>query len=49
MHLLVVLRLLATVAAGLGLGGAASQQLAQEAGCYSCHGEPPRRGAPGMA
>lgn len=28
---------------------AASQQLAQDAGCYSCHGEPPRRGAPSMA
>jgi cytochrome c len=27
----------------------ASAQLATDKGCYSCHGEPPRRGAPGMA
>jgi len=37
------------VCAGVSLCAAASQQLAQEAGCYSCHGEPPRRGAPTMA
>lgn len=27
----------------------ASSQLALEKGCYSCHGEPPRRGIPSMA
>ncbi len=27
----------------------ASSQLALDKGCYSCHGEPPRRNAPGMA
>jgi cytochrome c len=27
----------------------ASSQLALEQGCYSCHGEPPRRGIPSMA
>jgi cytochrome c len=27
----------------------ASSQLALDKGCYSCHGDPPRRGAPGMA
>ncbi|MEK9952679.1 MAG: hypothetical protein VW687_11060 [Curvibacter sp.] len=27
----------------------ASAQLALERGCYSCHGEPPRRGVPSMA
>lgn len=27
----------------------ASSQLALDKGCYSCHGEPPRRGAPGFA
>lgn len=26
----------------------ASSQLALDKGCYSCHGEPPRRSAPGM-
>lgn len=27
----------------------ASSQLALDKGCYSCHGEPPRRGIPSMA
>lgn len=27
----------------------ASSQLALDKGCYSCHGDPPRRDAPGMA
>ncbi|KRH98775.1 c-type cytochrome [Curvibacter sp. PAE-UM] len=27
----------------------ASSQLALDKGCYNCHGEPPRRNAPGMA
>ena len=27
----------------------ASSQLALDKGCYSCHGEPPRRSAPSMA
>ncbi len=27
----------------------ASAQLALDKGCYSCHGEPPRRNAPSMA
>jgi len=27
----------------------ASSQLALDKGCYSCHGEPPRRATPGMA
>ncbi|MCZ8253039.1 MAG: hypothetical protein O9318_11250 [Hylemonella sp.] len=27
----------------------ASSQLALDKGCYSCHGEPPRRNAPSMA
>lgn len=27
----------------------ASADLALQKGCYGCHGEPPRRGAPGMA
>lgn len=27
----------------------ANAQLALDKGCYNCHGEPPRRGAPGMA
>lgn len=27
----------------------ASSQLALDKGCYSCHGEPPRRDAPSMA
>jgi len=27
----------------------ASAQLALDRGCYSCHGEPPRRGAPTLA
>ena len=38
---------------GLGLlpvlAAQASSQLALEKGCYSCHGEPPRRGAPTLA
>lgn len=31
------------------LAAQASPQLALEKGCYSCHGEPPRRGVPSMA
>jgi cytochrome c len=27
----------------------ASAQLALDQGCYACHGDPPRRGAPGFA
>lgn len=27
----------------------ASPQLALDKGCYSCHGDPPRRGAPSLA
>jgi cytochrome c len=32
-----------------GLPAQASSQLALDQGCYSCHGEPPRRHAPSMA
>lgn len=31
------------------LAAQAGSQLALEHGCYSCHGEPPRRGTPSMA
>jgi len=41
------------LAAGLvllpALPAQADSQLALEKGCYSCHGEPPRRGAPTFA
>jgi len=41
-------RLLLPLALGLlpALAAQASSQLALEKGCYNCHGEPPRRGAP---
>lgn len=44
-------RLLLTLALGLlsALAAQASSQLALDKGCYSCHGEPPRRGAPTFA
>jgi cytochrome c len=32
-----------------GLSAWANVQLALEKGCLGCHGEPPRRGVPGMA
>lgn len=40
---------LCLAAAGPGLPAWANAQLALEKGCLGCHGEPPRRGAPGMA
>lgn len=45
-HLTAPLLLLWWLAASPAL---ASSQLALDKGCYSCHGEPPRRNAPGMA
>lgn len=44
-------RFLLTIGLGLlpALAAQADARLAREQGCYNCHGEPPRRGAPSFA
>lgn len=46
MHTVLRCWLLSCLALLPGLPAWASSQLALEKGCYSCHGEPPRRGTP---